>query len=219
LRLSPALPVLLTVASLIAPAILGYQLRHQHIPDGVAIVIGSVALFLLVVTRMAQLLRQVDRQSKQLSQLVRVDELTGLPNRRVWSVELPIAIERARRDQVACRQRRTVDHLARYGGEEFIVLLPTASTELATMVLEGLRSATPPARPSRPAWQPGTGTRPPENSSPAPTRPSMRPKTPAGTESSRDRAGAHQRATEHPLHGTGDELTRRRAIRNLCRGP
>ena len=38
---------------------------------------------------------------------------------------------------------RTVDHLARYGGEEFIVLLPTASAELATMVLERLRSATP----------------------------------------------------------------------------
>ena len=40
-------------------------------------------------------------------------------------------------------QLRTVDHLARYGGEEFIVLLPTASAELATMVLERLRSATP----------------------------------------------------------------------------
>ena len=53
LRLSPALLVLLTVASLIAPAILGYQVWHQHVTDGVAIVIGSVALFLLVVTRMA----------------------------------------------------------------------------------------------------------------------------------------------------------------------
>jgi diguanylate cyclase len=177
LRLSPALLVLLTVASLIAPAILGYQVWHQHITDGVAIVIGSVALFLLVVTRMAQLLRQIERQSKQLSQLVRVDELTGLPNRRAWSVELPVAIERARRDQAALSiamldldrfkrfndeyghqagdrllktaaaawsgQLRAVDHLARYGGEEFIVLLPGASTELATMVLERLRSATP----------------------------------------------------------------------------
>jgi diguanylate cyclase (GGDEF)-like protein len=40
-------------------------------------------------------------------------------------------------------QLRAVDHLARYGGEEFIVLLPTASAELATMVLERLRRATP----------------------------------------------------------------------------
>jgi diguanylate cyclase (GGDEF)-like protein len=177
LHLSPPLLVLLTIASLIAPAILAYQVWHHQVTDGVAIVIGSVALFLLVVTRMAQLLRQIERQSRQLSQLVRVDELTGLPNRRGWSVELPIAIERARRDQVALSiamldldrfkrfnddyghqagdrllktaaaawsaQLRTVDHLARYGGEEFIVLLPGASAELATSVLERLRSATP----------------------------------------------------------------------------
>jgi diguanylate cyclase (GGDEF)-like protein len=38
---------------------------------------------------------------------------------------------------------RTVDQLARYGGEEFIVLLPGAGAELATTVLERLRSATP----------------------------------------------------------------------------
>lgn len=113
----------------------------------------------------------------ELRRLAEVDELTGLPNRRAWSVELPVAIERARRDQAALSiamldldrfkrfndeyghqagdrllktaaaawsgQLRAVDHLARYGGEEFIVLLPGASTELATMVLERLRSATP----------------------------------------------------------------------------
>ena len=177
LRLSPALLVLLTVASLIAPAILGYQVWRQQVTDGVAIVVGSMALFLLVVTRMAQLLRQIERQSQQLSQLTRVDELTGLPNRRAWSAELPVAIERARRDRVTLSiamldldrfkhfndeyghqagdrllktaaaawsgQLRTVDHLARYGGEEFIVLLPGASAELATGVLERLRGATP----------------------------------------------------------------------------
>jgi diguanylate cyclase (GGDEF)-like protein len=53
-----------------------------------------------VVTRLAQLLRQVEAQARQLHELVRVDELTGLPNRRAWSVELPLAIERARRDGV-----------------------------------------------------------------------------------------------------------------------
>ena len=150
--------------------------RHQ-VTDGVAIVIGSMALFLLVVTRMAQLMRQTERQARQLGQLIRVDELTGLPNRRAWSVELPAAIERARRDQFALsiamldldhfkrfndeyghqagdrllksvaaawRERlRTVDQLARYGGEEFIVLLPGADRELATSVLERLRTVRP----------------------------------------------------------------------------
>jgi diguanylate cyclase (GGDEF)-like protein len=177
LRLSPALLVLLTVASLIAPAILAYQVSRRQVTDGIAIVVGSVALFLLVVTRMAQLLRQIERQSRQLSQLSRVDELTGLPNRRAWSAELPVAIERARRDRVELSialldldhfkrfndefghqagdrllkgaaaawsaQLRAVDQLARYGGEEFIVLLPGATAELATGVLERLRGATP----------------------------------------------------------------------------
>jgi diguanylate cyclase (GGDEF)-like protein len=46
---------------------------------------------------MAQLLREVDLQAHQLRRLARVDELTGLPNRRAWTNELPLAIERARR--------------------------------------------------------------------------------------------------------------------------
>jgi diguanylate cyclase len=177
LRLGPALLALLTLASLLAPAVLAYQVWRRDVTDGVAIVVGSVALFLLVVARMAQLLRQIERQSRQLSELVRVDELTGLPNRRAWSAELPIAIERARRDQVVLSialldldhfkrfndefghqagdrllksataawsgQLRAVDQLARYGGEEFIALLPRATAELATGVLERLRAVTP----------------------------------------------------------------------------
>src|SRR6266536_440606 len=51
-RLRPALLALLTLASLLAPAILAYQVWRKEITDGVAIVIGSMALFLLVVTRM-----------------------------------------------------------------------------------------------------------------------------------------------------------------------
>jgi diguanylate cyclase len=95
---SPVLLGLLAAASLIAPGILAVQVFEGKVTDGVAIVIGSVALFLLVVTRLAQLLRQVEAQASQLRDLVHVDELTGLPNRRAWKVELPLAIERARRD-------------------------------------------------------------------------------------------------------------------------
>jgi diguanylate cyclase (GGDEF)-like protein len=101
-RLTPAQLVMLTGATLIAPAILIEEViqndlsRHQT----AAVAIGSVALFLLVVTRMAQLVRQVERQAGQLRALAREDALTGLPNRRAWSDELPAAIERARRDDV-----------------------------------------------------------------------------------------------------------------------
>ncbi|MEV4639984.1 GGDEF domain-containing protein [Actinoplanes sp. NPDC049548] len=88
----------LTGATLIAPAILAGQLARGEVTDGTAIVLGSTALFLLVVTRMAQLVRQVELQARQVRELSRTDELTGLPNRRAWNDELPRALERARRD-------------------------------------------------------------------------------------------------------------------------
>jgi diguanylate cyclase (GGDEF)-like protein len=97
-RLTPIQLITLTAATMIAPAILALQVAHHHVTNGVAIVIGSVALFLLVVTRMAQLVRQVERQARQLHALARSDALTGLPNRRAFFDELPGAIARAARD-------------------------------------------------------------------------------------------------------------------------
>jgi diguanylate cyclase (GGDEF)-like protein len=88
----------LTTTSLIAPAILAAQVYRGEVTNGVAIVIGCTALFLLVVTRMAQLVRQVESQARQVRELARTDELTGLPNRRAWNDELPRALEHARRD-------------------------------------------------------------------------------------------------------------------------
>ncbi len=97
-RLSRVHLLLLAGASLIAPAVLAIQLAQGGVTDGVAIVIGSAAVFLLVVTRMAQLVREVERQAQQVRELARQDELTGLPNRRAWNDELPRALEHARRD-------------------------------------------------------------------------------------------------------------------------
>jgi diguanylate cyclase (GGDEF)-like protein len=97
-RLSGGHLALLTVTSLIAPAVLAVQVAGGRVADGMAISIGSAALFLLVVTRMAQLLREVERQARQVRELSRSDELTGLPNRRAWNDELPRALEAARRD-------------------------------------------------------------------------------------------------------------------------
>ena len=97
-RLGRVQLVLLGGATLIAPALLAVQLHQGRVTDGAAIVLGSAALFLLVVTRMAQLLREVERQAGQVRELARRDELTGLPNRRAWNDELPRALELARRD-------------------------------------------------------------------------------------------------------------------------
>jgi diguanylate cyclase len=97
-RLSAALLTLLTGASLIAPGVLLIQVSQGQVTDGLAIAVSSTALFLLVVTRMAQLLRQVEAQAGRLRDLAGVDELTGLPNRRGWTAELSSTLERARRD-------------------------------------------------------------------------------------------------------------------------
>jgi diguanylate cyclase (GGDEF)-like protein len=116
--LSPQLLGLLAGASLIAPGILAIQVARNHVTDGGAIVIGSVALFLLVITRMAQLLRQLEGQSQQLRELARVDVLTGLPNRRAWSEDMPAAIERARRDDVPVSIAMIdLDHFKKFNDE------------------------------------------------------------------------------------------------------
>jgi diguanylate cyclase (GGDEF)-like protein len=110
-RLSPLQLAALTVASLIAPGILAFEVLSGEVTDGMAIVIGSTTLFLLVVTRLAQLLRQVDQQIRAVRELARHDELTGLPNRRAWNDELPRALERSRRDQIpACVALLDLDH-------------------------------------------------------------------------------------------------------------
>ena len=117
-RLSPGLLALLTSTSLIAPGVLVIQSAGGHVTDGPAIAIGSTALFLLVVTRMAQLLRQVEAQAAALRELAGVDELTGLPNRRGWTAELSSTLERARRDGGALTVAMIdLDHFKRFNDE------------------------------------------------------------------------------------------------------
>jgi diguanylate cyclase (GGDEF)-like protein len=95
-RLSSPMLVVLATVSLIAPALLIVEVVRNNIQDGIAIAVGSMSLFLLVITRMAQLFAEVERQTQQLKDLTQVDELTGLPNRRAWSFKLPSAMEGAR---------------------------------------------------------------------------------------------------------------------------
>lgn len=117
-RLSPWLLTLLTTASLIAPCVLLVEVSNGLVTDGVAIAVCSAALFLLVVTRMAQLLRQVEAQAGHLRELARVDELTGLPNRRAWSSDIAVAIDRARRDRGPLSVAMIdLDHFKRFNDE------------------------------------------------------------------------------------------------------
>jgi diguanylate cyclase (GGDEF)-like protein len=91
--------VLLTMTSLMAPALLAYQgwwLGVAEIDVG-AIVLGCATLFLLVVARMSGLVSQVQDQAAQLEALARNDGLTGIPNRRAWDLELARELAKARR--------------------------------------------------------------------------------------------------------------------------
>ncbi|WP_244876661.1 GGDEF domain-containing protein [Winogradskya consettensis] len=97
-RLSLPQLTLLTGAVLISPVLLVAQDIAGRVEDAIAIAIGSAIMFLLVVTRMAQLLKQAERQQQAVHELSRRDELTGLPNRRAWTDELPRILERARAD-------------------------------------------------------------------------------------------------------------------------
>jgi len=88
---------LLTGISLVAPVLLLGQAWGRSGIDAAAIGVGSIALFLLVVVRMAGLIRQVEQQAAQLETLAQHDPLTGAANRRAWDHALPVEMDRARR--------------------------------------------------------------------------------------------------------------------------
>ena len=88
---------LLTGVSLVAPILLLGQAWGRSGIDAAAIGIGSIALFLLVVARMAGLIRQVEQQAAQLEALAGHDAPTGTADRRAWDRALPVEMDRARR--------------------------------------------------------------------------------------------------------------------------
>ncbi len=66
--LSPMLLVGLTTASLMAPAVLTFQVARNRVTDGAAIALCATVLFLLVVVRMAQLVRRVEERTKEVGE-------------------------------------------------------------------------------------------------------------------------------------------------------
>jgi diguanylate cyclase (GGDEF)-like protein len=95
--LGPALLGSLSLACLIAPGTLLFQTLRGQVTDGLAIAVCAAALILLVIARMADLLRRVQTQSVQLAELALEDPLTGLANRRALTVRLSSEMELARR--------------------------------------------------------------------------------------------------------------------------
>ncbi|GAA1623380.1 bifunctional diguanylate cyclase/phosphodiesterase [Actinoplanes couchii] len=75
--------LVLTASTLLVPAVLLVQgERGAGGMSWIAVAVGSMALFILVATRMSGYISRVDSQADQLRDLVLRDDLTGLPNRR-----------------------------------------------------------------------------------------------------------------------------------------
>jgi diguanylate cyclase (GGDEF)-like protein len=107
--------------------------------DGLAIGAASMLLFLLVVLRIVGLVRQVEDQAAQLAALAGHDGLTGMPNRRTWEGELPVAMDRARRDGVPLSVAMLdLDHFKRFndqhGHQAGDRLLKSATAAWSTML-------------------------------------------------------------------------------------
>ncbi len=107
----------LLAAGLVLPAatLLIDGIRNGDAPSWFITGVASIALTLLVLARMAGLLRTVQVQAVQLAALARADALTGAPNRRTWDHELSRACRSARdRDEPLCVAIVDLDHFKQF---------------------------------------------------------------------------------------------------------
>jgi diguanylate cyclase (GGDEF)-like protein len=119
LRLTRARLVVLGVTTLLAPAVLVQQgLTRPDRIDWVAVSIGAVVLFLLVVLRMNGLMERVQEQARQLSAMAHLDGLTGIANRRAWDAGIAEAMQTSRRSGAPLTVALLdLDHFKRFNDE------------------------------------------------------------------------------------------------------
>lgn len=106
---------LLTVASLMAPAVLTWHAIQGHSVSLFIIAAGSAILFLLVLARLLGLIHKIEHQAAELTRLASADPLTGLPNRRYWEREINRLLAfSARAQQPICVAMLDLDHFKRF---------------------------------------------------------------------------------------------------------
>ncbi|MFD0524825.1 putative bifunctional diguanylate cyclase/phosphodiesterase [Paractinoplanes durhamensis] len=161
---------LLAACTLLVPAVLFIQGVRRDEINWLAVGLGAVALFLLVLARLAGFVGQVREQSVKLEDLAMRDELTGLANRRMFELSVTDAVAAGEaqvclldlngfkvvndlyghtigdRLLVAVAGRlsgalREQDVAARMGGDEFAVLMPGAGVTEGDAVVRRLAAS------------------------------------------------------------------------------
>jgi diguanylate cyclase (GGDEF)-like protein len=106
------------VATMVAPGILALESLRGRVIDGTAVAAGSVVLFVLVIARLAEVVRRVEAQSRRLEELVTVDTLTGVANRRALETELPgFMADSDRTGDHLCLAVLDIDHFKTFNDE------------------------------------------------------------------------------------------------------
>jgi diguanylate cyclase (GGDEF)-like protein len=107
--------LLLGAASLIAPALVINAGTRRAELDLVVVGTASAVLFVLVLWRMAGLVRQISLQAANLDALSTTDALTGVMNRRGWDTVLQTAVARAQRSREPIAVAMLdIDHFKRF---------------------------------------------------------------------------------------------------------
>ncbi|MBM2614314.1 bifunctional diguanylate cyclase/phosphodiesterase [Actinoplanes sp. LDG1-06] len=92
-RLGRSRLVVLTGSMLLVPALLIVQGERGEVQSSwFAVAVGSMALFVLVATRLSGYIGRVDKQARQLRDQATHDDLTGLPNRREFERRATAAV-------------------------------------------------------------------------------------------------------------------------------
>ncbi|WP_433383047.1 putative bifunctional diguanylate cyclase/phosphodiesterase [Actinoplanes sp. CA-142083] len=161
---------LLAGCTLLVPAVLFIQGVREDEINWLAVGVGAVALFLLVLARLAGFVGQVQEQADRLESLAMRDDLTGLANRRRFEQAVTEAVAEGPaqvclldlngfksvndlhghhigdRLLVAVAHRltdalRDNDVVARMGGDEFAVLAPAATADDGDALVRRLTDA------------------------------------------------------------------------------
>ncbi|GIH99263.1 GGDEF domain-containing protein [Planobispora takensis] len=105
----------LTAVVLLAPGTLIVQLAFGFELSAWPVAITSAVLFVLVVARMAVMLRRLQHQARRLDEIARTDMLTGLPNRRTLDAQLVRDYERTAHEDVPLTLAMLdLDHFKRF---------------------------------------------------------------------------------------------------------